>query len=91
MRAAHTLTIGRLIDRARFSAARAEFAVPWPFFSLFRHQGSALPAHNGYQAHVEAPTAGSVFLAGLMATMGTYDGPASACRFFPRVGCPSRT
>jgi NADH-quinone oxidoreductase subunit M len=57
------LPIGRDIQVALFSAFALAFAIKVPMFPLH----TWLP-----DAHVEAPTAGSVILAGVMLKMGTY-------------------
>jgi len=57
------LPIGRDIQVALFAAFALAFAIKVPMFPLH----TWLP-----DAHVEAPTAGSVILAGVMLKMGTY-------------------
>jgi len=46
-----------------------------------RYQGAPLPVHTWLPlAHVEAPTAGSVLLAGVLLKMGTYGFMRISCR-----------
>jgi hypothetical protein len=54
------------------------------FFLAFAIKVPMFPFHTWLpDAHVEAPTAGSVILAGVLLKMGTYGSSASRCRSFP--------
>lgn len=75
----HLLTHVRAADRWAFwlfCAFSLAFAIKVPMFPLH----TWLP-----DAHVEAPTAGSVILAGVLLKMGTYGFLRFAVPFFPRV------
>jgi NADH:ubiquinone oxidoreductase subunit 4 (subunit M) len=51
-----------------------------------RDQSTMFPFHTWLpDAHVEAPTAGSVILAGVLLKMGTYGMIRFALPFFPQV------
>jgi len=55
------------------------------FFVAFAIKGAALPFSTlAADAHVEAPTAGSVLLAGVMLKMGTYGLVRFSLRFSRR-------
>jgi len=55
------------------------------FFLAFADQGSAVPLHTWLpDAHTEAPTAGSVILAGVMLKLGTYGILRFCLPLFPR-------
>jgi NADH-quinone oxidoreductase subunit M len=71
------------------NAASAGRAAPWLFaaFALaFAIKVPIFPLHTWLpDAHVEAPTAGSVLLAGVMLKIGTYGFLRFAIPFFPEV------
>jgi NADH-quinone oxidoreductase subunit M len=71
------------------NAAAAGNAAPWLFaaFALaFAIKVPIFPFHTWLpDAHVEAPTAGSVLLAGVMLKIGTYGFLRFAVPFFPQV------
>src|SRR3954454_8500764 len=71
------------------NAAAAGAAAPWLFaaFALaFAIKVPIFPFHTWLpDAHVEAPTAGSVLLAGVMLKIGTYGFLRFAVPFFPQV------
>jgi NADH-quinone oxidoreductase subunit M len=71
------------------NAAAAGTAAPWLFaaFALaFAIKVPIFPFHTWLpDAHVEAPTAGSVLLAGVMLKIGTYGFLRFAVPFFPQV------
>ena len=81
--------------RSRYDAPAAERvgalggAAPWLFaaFALaFAIKVPIFPFHTWLpDAHVEAPTAGSVLLAGVMLKIGTYGFLRFAVPFFPQV------
>jgi NADH-quinone oxidoreductase subunit M len=76
---------GYLLDNASAAGALA----PWLFaaFALaFAIKVPVFPFHTWLpDAHVEAPTAGSVLLAGVLLKMGTYGFLRFAVPFFPEV------
>ncbi len=70
----------------------AELVGPWAFwlfgafFLAFAIKVPMFPFHTWLpDAHVEAPTAGSVILAGILLKMGTYGFMRFALPFFPQV------
>ncbi len=72
-RAAHTLDIGLLIDRRALFSGPEQSLLFLAFFIAFAIKVPLFPLHTWLpDAHVEAPTAGSVLLAGVMLKMGTY-------------------
>ncbi len=76
-------------DHLLRNAAAAGDAAPWLFaaFALaFAIKVPIFPFHTWLpDAHVEAPTAGSVVLAGVMLKIGTYGFLRFAVPFFPQV------
>jgi NADH-quinone oxidoreductase subunit M len=64
----------------------AQFWLFAAFFLAFAIKVPMVPFHTWLpDAHVEAPTAGSVILAGILLKMGTYGFIRYAVPFFPRV------
>ena len=62
------------------------------FFIAFAVKVPLFPLHTWLpDAHVEAPTAGSVLLAGVLLKMGTYGLLRFNCRPVPRAGAPQRS
>jgi NADH-quinone oxidoreductase subunit M len=76
-------------DYLLMNASAAGTAAPWLFaaFALaFAIKVPIFPFHTWLpDAHVEAPTAGSVLLAGVMLKIGTYGFLRFAVPFFPQV------
>ncbi|HUF25865.1 MAG TPA: NADH-quinone oxidoreductase subunit M [Gemmatimonadaceae bacterium] len=74
-----------IVTSARFGAAAAMWLFG-AFFLAFAIKVPMFPFHTWLpDAHVEAPTAGSVILAGIMLKMGTYGFIRFAMPFFPAV------
>jgi len=68
----HTLDIMTLLE-AKPLTGRAAMLAFWGFYLAFAIKVPAFPFHTWLpDAHVEAPTAGSVILAGVLLKMGTY-------------------
>jgi NADH-quinone oxidoreductase subunit M len=75
------LTQGNLVI-----APRAELLLFGAFFLAFAIKVPLFPFHTWLpDAHVEAPTAGSVLLAGVLLKMGTYGLIRFSLPFFPKV------
>lgn len=67
-------------------AARTEWLLFLAFFVAFAIKVPLFPLHTWLpDAHVEAPTAGSVILAGILLKMGTYGMMRFCLPLFPRV------
>lgn len=67
--------IGRLTDQLRAHPLPAgwQLAIFWALFAGFAIKVPLFPLHTWLPlAHVQAPTAGSVFLAGILLKIGTY-------------------
>src|SRR5881296_3559815 len=80
----HTFDI-LLLDKAGYSQTLQNWLF-WAFFIAFAVKIPMFPFHNWLpDAHVEAPTAGSVILAGVLLKMGTYGFVRFALPFFPDV------
>jgi NADH-quinone oxidoreductase subunit M len=86
---AATGTLSFTYETVLQNAAAAGTAAPWLFaaFALaFAIKVPIFPFHTWLpDAHVEAPTAGSVLLAGVMLKIGTYGFLRFAVPFFPHV------
>ncbi|NCO35202.1 MAG: oxidoreductase [Armatimonadetes bacterium CG2_30_59_28] len=68
----HTFDVITLIT-AKPLAGRAAMLAFWAFYLSFAIKMPAFPFHTWLpDAHVEAPTAGSIILAGVLLKMGTY-------------------
>jgi len=75
------------ILRASGDLGQAAFWCFGAFFLAFAIKVPMFPFHTWLpDAHVEAPTAGSVLLAGILLKMGTYGFLRFALPFFPSVG-----
>jgi NADH-quinone oxidoreductase subunit M len=87
--AANTGTISFAYDHLLQNAGTLGSAAPWLFaaFALaFAIKVPIFPLHTWLpDAHVEAPTAGSVLLAAVMLKIGTYGFLRFAVPFFPQV------
>src|SRR5881296_4639652 len=80
----HTFDI-LLLDKAGYSQTLQNWLF-WAFFIAFAVKVPMFPFHTWLpDAHVEAPTAGSVILAGVLLKMGTYGFVRFALPFFPDV------
>src|SRR5881296_2699934 len=80
----HTFDI-LLLDKAGYSQTLQNWLF-WAFFLAFAIKVPMFPFHTWLpDAHVEAPTAGSVILAGVLLKMGTYGFVRFALPFFPDV------
>lgn len=72
-------------QRTLMLPARAEAVLFLAFFFAFAIKVPLFPLHTWLpDAHVEAPTAGSVFLAGILLKMGTYGMIRFCLPLFPR-------
>jgi NADH-quinone oxidoreductase subunit M len=68
-----TFNMLELIQSASQYSPRLQFWMFWAFFLAFAIKVPMFPFHTWLpDAHVEAPTAGSVILAGVLLKMGTY-------------------
>ncbi len=77
----HMLTSGGLT-----LSPQAEKALFWAFFLAFAIKVPMFPLHTWLpDAHVEAPTAGSVILAGVLLKMGTYGMLRFCLPLFPQA------
>ena len=73
----------QILYTTRFSETR-EILLWLPFFASFAVKVPMVPVHIWLpKAHVEAPTAGSVILAGIMLKLGTYGFLRLSLPFFP--------
>src|SRR5881296_1866243 len=80
----HTFDI-LLLSKAEYSQTLQNWLF-WAFFIAFAVKVPMFPFHTWLpDAHVEAPTAGSVLLAGILLKMGTYGFLRFAVPFFPQV------
>src|SRR5881296_2144923 len=80
----HTFDI-LLLSKAEYSQTLQNWLF-WAFFLAFAIKVPMFPFHTWLpDAHVEAPTAGSVLLAGILLKMGTYGFLRFAVPFFPQV------
>jgi NADH-quinone oxidoreductase subunit M len=81
-------------DYTLLSATRGAFAVKWlfwAFFAAFAVKIPTLPVHTWLpDAHTEAPTAGSVILAGVLLKMGGYGMVRFCAGLFPSVAVEYR-
>jgi NADH-quinone oxidoreductase subunit M len=84
-RAGQTFDYDAIVRAVPFSP-RTAFALFAAFFLAFAVKVPMFPLHTWLpDAHVEAPTAGSVVLAGVMLKMGTYGFLRFALPLFPHV------
>ncbi len=82
----HLLSAGPLRHRAADSGGHAAIWLFFGFFLGFAIKVPMFPFHTWLpDAHVEAPTAGSVILAGVLLKMGTYGLIRFSLPFFPAV------
>ena len=71
--AAYTFNIPVLIESTKFLAPHMQQLLFWGLFFAFAIKVPMFPFHTWLpDAHTEAPTAGSVILAGVLLKMGTY-------------------
>ncbi len=71
--ASPTFDLATITQRAGGLSPKLQFWVFWAFFLGFAFKVPMFPFHTWLpDAHVEAPTAGSVILAGVLLKMGTY-------------------
>ena len=71
--AAYTFNIPVLIESTKFLAPQMQQFLFWGLFFAFAIKVPMFPFHTWLpDAHTEAPTAGSVILAGVLLKMGTY-------------------
>jgi NADH-quinone oxidoreductase subunit M len=82
---AYSFAYDRILQHAAVPIG-AQFWLFAAFFLAFAIKVPMVPFHTWLpDAHVEAPTAGSVILAGILLKMGTYGFIRYAVPFFPRV------
>ncbi|HET9218062.1 MAG TPA: NADH-quinone oxidoreductase subunit M [Terriglobia bacterium] len=78
--------LGALTEKAFVLAPRAELLLFLAFFLAFAIKVPLFPFHTWLpDAHVEAPTAGSVLLAGVLLKMGTYGLLRFSLPLFPNM------
>ena len=82
----YTFNLDALYASAPQIGGTAATLLFWAFFIGFAIKVPMFPFHTWLpDAHVEAPTAGSVILAGVLLKMGTYGLIRFSLPFFPRV------
>jgi NADH-quinone oxidoreductase subunit M len=82
----YTFSIPVFLELGSLLPAGLQFWVFWAFFISFAIKVPMVPFHTWLpDAHVEAPTAGSVILAGVLLKMGTYGFMRFSLPMFPNA------
>jgi NADH-quinone oxidoreductase subunit M len=80
----YTFSVPVFLELGRLLPLNLQFWIFWAFFISFAIKVPMFPFHTWLpDAHVEAPTAGSVILAGVLLKMGTYGFMRFSLPMFP--------